>query len=40
MAYVVGDEVVYETVRTRVRMWREDEANRLFDMLRRHEVAQ
>jgi len=40
MAYVVGDEVVYTTVRSLVRPWREVEADRLFDILRREEVVQ
>lgn len=31
--------VIYETQRTTVRPWRDDEAERLFDILRRDEVA-
>lgn len=34
------DGVTFETVRTRVRPWRDDEADRVFDILRRWEVSQ
>ena len=37
---MIDDVILFQTERTRVRLWRADEADRLFDMLRRWEVAQ
>ncbi len=37
---VTDDDVIFETPRTRARLWRHDEADRVFDILRRWEVAQ
>lgn len=34
------DGVAFETARTRARLWRDDEADRVFEILRRWEVAQ
>lgn len=36
---VTDDAVIFETARTRARLWRDDEADRVFDILRRWEVA-
>jgi len=37
---VTDNLVVFETERTLVRLWRDDEADRMFDIQRRWEVAQ
>ena len=37
---VTNDAFIFETARTRARLWRDDEADRVFDILRRWEVAQ